>query len=79
MICRHEPWPVCLLSALDHLHLRLVVVTPRRRCEFVQPLHLISLSTTSSAATFSSSRATRRVPGIGAMSSPFAKSQAIAT
>src|SRR6266536_3355709 len=35
-----------------------------------------SLSSTMSAAVFSSTRATRRVPGIGAMSSPWASSQA---
>jgi hypothetical protein len=36
------------------------------------------LSSMPSAAVFSSTRATRRVPGIGAMSSPWASSQASA-
>ena len=50
-----------------------------RRREVVQPFDLPALSSTWSAAVFSSTRATRLVPGIGAMSSPCASSQASAT
>ena len=64
---------------LDHPHLLLVVVIAGGGGEVVEPSIWSGLSSMPSAATFSSTRATRLVPGIGAMSSPWARSQASAT
>ena len=63
-------------SAFDHPHLLFVVVVAGGGGEVGELLSCSALSWTSSAATFSSTRDTRFVPGIGAMSSPWASSQA---
>ena len=66
-------------SAVDDSHVSFVVVVAGGRREVVQPLDLLGAQLDASAAMFSSTRDTRLVPGIGAMSSPWARSQARAT
>jgi len=63
-------------STADGGHVRLVVACAGGRGEVVKSLELLALSSIESAAVFSSTRETRLVPGIGAMSSPCASSQA---
>jgi hypothetical protein len=64
-------------STVDGGHVSFVVAFARGWREVVEPFDVIGAQH-DAVAVFSSTRATRLVPGIGAMSSPCASSQASA-
>jgi hypothetical protein len=75
---RVSQWPMAS-SSVDGGHVRLVVAFAGGRGEVVEPLDLLRAQLDVVGCGVSSTREMRLVPGIGAMSSPCARSQANAT